>query len=493
MSVITLKDRTLSRLMVRSGALQQSVAHAKYVRARYSKKAAELAATLVICCFTLLATTTHAFEAPDYEKLVSEQGKAVVKVTVTGRSGPVEFNNQLPNLPPQFRYFFENLPEQRPQPTSGFGSGFIISEDGYIVTNAHVVDNADEVLIQLTDRSEYIAEIVGSDERSDIALLKIEASGLPTVTIGDSNDINVGQWVLAIGSPFGFEYTATQGIISAVSRSLPNENYVPFIQTDAAVNPGNSGGPLFNTDGEVIGVNAQIYSRSGGFMGLSFAIPVNVAMSVVDQLKTNGYVSRGWLGVTIQNVDQALAESFGLDRPRGALVASVTNNSPAAAAGVQTGDVILSFNGTPVSKSSELPPLVGLVPVGDEAELEVQRQNKTITLNVTIAELDDGERVAGAPGNNSSNSGLGIVAGELTASQKESTGGIGVLIQQVQPGGAAAEAGMRSGDVLVSLNQTDVESVSQLSELVKETPRDRPVPVLIQRNNQPLFSALTLQ
>ncbi len=462
-----------------------------YASARNSSMV-KVTTLLLIMLSALFTANAQALQVPDFEKLVNDHGKAVVKVTVTGQTGPAESTNQLPELPPQFRYFFDNLPQQQPQPRSGFGSGFIISEDGYIVTNAHVVDNADEVRILLTDRSEYSAEIIGSDERSDIALLKIEADDLPTVSLGDSDDVNVGQWVLAIGSPFGFEYTATQGIVSAVSRSLPNENYVPFIQTDAAVNPGNSGGPLFDTEGNVIGVNAQIYSRSGGYMGLSFAIPINVAMSVVEQLKSNGYVSRGWLGVYIQNVDQPLAESFGLQRPQGALVSRVTDDSPAKQAGVQPGDVILSFNGTDIRKSSDLPPLVGLVPVGEDVEMQVQRNNEAITLNVTIAELDDDGRATSSAENGKNESGLGVVIGELSSAQKQSTGGIGVLIEQVAPDSPASAAGMRSGDILVSFNQTNITSPRQLQELIKEAPRGKPVPVLIQRNSQALFSALTL-
>ena len=449
---------------------------------------------VLLYALLLLSVTSvsHAFQFPDFEKLVKEHGEAVVKVTVTGRRSQSTLPDQMPELPPQFRYFFDNIPQQQ-QPTSGFGSGFIISEDGYIVTNAHVVDSADEVRIELSDRTEYVATIVGSDERSDIAVLKIAANDLATVTLGDSDTVNVGQWVLAIGSPFGFEYTATQGIVSAVSRSLPDENYVPFIQTDAAVNPGNSGGPLFDTEGRVIGVNAQIFSRSGGYMGLSFAIPINVAMSVVEQLKSNGYVSRGWLGVYIQNVDQALAESFGLDRPKGALVTRVTENSPAERAGLALGDVILSFNGTPISRSSELPPLVGLVRVGEEAEIEVQRRNESITLSVTIAELDDAESGDAPRINTSGDPGLGVTIGQMTAGQREQIGSTGVLIEKVEPGSVAAEAGIRSGDVLMSFNQTDITSAKQLRQLVKTAPKGKPVPVLIVRNNQPLFSALTVR
>jgi len=438
------------------------------------------------------AQSALAFQVPNFEKLVDSQGKAVVKVTVTGRKAPDNLQQQIPDLPPQFRYFFENIPQPEQQPSAGFGSGFIISDDGYIVTNAHVVDNAEEVRIEMTDRSEYVATVVGSDERSDIAVLKIDARDLPTVTVGDSDTVNIGQWVLAIGSPFGFEYTATQGIVSAVSRSLPDENYVPFIQTDAAVNPGNSGGPLFDTEGRVIGVNAQIYSRSGGYMGLSFAIPINVAMSVVDQIKEHGYVSRGWLGVTIQNVDQSLAESFGLERPQGALVAQVTDDSPAAQAGVQPGDVILNFNRTSIERSSELPPLVGLVPVGEQVELKVQRQNKAVTLTVTIAELDEGEGASGLPAGGRSESELGVMIGELSQSQKRELGA-GVLINQVMPESAAALAGIRAGDVLLSFNQSKVTSAMQLQRLIKGAPRGKSVPVLIQRNNSPMYSALTLQ
>lgn len=447
---------------------------------------------LCVAFLALAAPKLHALEVPDFEKLVNEQGKAVVKVTVTGKKPPQNSRGQMPELPPQFRYFFENIPQQQ-QPRSGFGSGFIISEDGYIVTNAHVVDNADEVTVALTDRSEYLAEIIGSDERSDIAVLKIEATGLPTVTLGDSDEVNVGQWVLAIGSPFGFEYTATQGIVSAVSRSLPDENYVPFIQTDAAVNPGNSGGPLFDVEGNVVGVNAQIYSRSGGYMGLSFAIPINVAMAVVDQIKDTGYVSRGWLGVYIQDVDQALAESFGLERPQGALVSNVTANSPAERAGVKLGDVILTFNGKTIGRSSELPPLVGLVPVGDEVDMEVQRNNKSVSLTVTIAELDDGDSKSSPVARNTNDLGLGITIGPLSSAQRNQLNGVGVLVQKVEPDGAAAEAGIRGGDVLLSFNQTDVTSANQLRQLVRSAPKGKPIPVLIQRNNSPLFSAVRLQ
>ncbi len=446
---------------------------------------------------SVISGRAMALEVPDFEKLVNEQGSAVVKVSVTGkaRSGATPPGFDMEQLPEQFRRYFENLPQQpERQPSAGFGSGFVISEDGYIVTNAHVVDDATEISVALPDRREFVATLVGSDERSDIALLKVDASGLPVLQLGDSDNLNVGQWVLAIGSPFGFEYTATQGIVSAVSRSLPDGNYVPFIQTDAAVNPGNSGGPLFDTNGHVIGVNSQIFSRSGGYMGLSFAIPVNVVKSVVEQLKDTGYVSRGWLGVLIQNVDRNLAESFGLDRPIGALVSKVTEQSPAAKAGVQTGDIILSFNGVEIERSSNLPPLVGLVPAGSEAEMEVLRKGERVTLPVTIAELEDTQArpVKTSFEDEQGESKLGLVVSDLTGEQQAEVGA-GVMVQQVQPSGPAAEAGVQQGDIVISFNHTDISSVEQFAELVSEAPVGKPLPLLIQRGDSPLYSALTLQ
>ncbi len=445
---------------------------------------------------TLMPGKSMALEVPDFEKLVNEQGSAVVKVSVVGkaRAAVPDFDSQ--QFPEPLRRYFENLPQQPDsRPSAGFGSGFVISEDGYIVTNAHVVDNATEISVALPDRREFVATLIGSDARSDIALLKVDASGLPTLTLGDSSSLNVGQWVLAIGSPFGFEYTATQGIVSAVSRSLPEENYVPFIQTDAAVNPGNSGGPLFDTNGEVIGVNSQIFSQSGGYMGLSFAIPVNVVKSVVTQLKESGYVSRGWLGVLIQNVDKDLAQSFGLDRPTGALVSKVTQNSPAEKAGVKTGDIILSFNDAEIERSSNLPPLVGLVPAGETAEMEVLRQGERIVLPVTIAELEDAQAkpVKTSAKEEQDESKLGLVVSAMTQEQKDELGVEGVLVEQVEPSGPAAAAGIRPGDVVISFNHVEVSSVDELASLVGEVPAGTPVPLLIQRGNSPLYSALTLQ
>jgi len=300
----------------------------------------------------LAVTTSFADELPNFSALVDTEGDAVVKISVTTESEQNGFSGipglDLEQVPEQYRRYFEQWPfspDRQQRRGAGFGSGFIIDADGYVITNAHVVDGAVDIRVGLNDRRELRASLVGADKSSDIAVLKVDADDLPVVKIGDSDNIKVGEWVLAIGSPFGFEHTATQGIVSALSRSLPDEAYVPFIQTDVAVNPGNSGGPLFNTDGEVIGVNSQIYSRSGGYQGLSFAIPINVAMSIAEQLRETGFATRGWLGVRIQNVDQSLAESFGLSKPEGALITEVTANSPADKAGFLPGDIILGFNG----------------------------------------------------------------------------------------------------------------------------------------------------
>ena len=440
-----------------------------------------------------------ALALPDFESLVKQQGKAVVKISVTAQqqqTASPEFNTE--EMPEYFRKYFENMPQPFNAPegrrSSGFGSGYIMSEDGYIVTNAHVVKDATEITVALPDRRQFTAELVGADPRTDVALLKVNASGLPTLELGDSDELNVGQWVLAIGTPFGFDYTATQGIVSALSRSLPNENYVPFIQTDVAVNPGNSGGPLFNTEGKVIGVNSQIFSRSGGYMGLSFAIPSNVVKTVVAQLKDTGYVSRGWLGVLIQNVDLTLAESFGMDRPEGALVSKVTADSPAYEAGLKTGDIILEFNGQKIGQSSNLPPVVGAVPVGETVDVKVLRKGTMKTLPVKIAELAEDRQITRTSSIETDNeSRLGVAVATLTAQQKEELGvENGVVVKSVDPQGVAALAGIVEGDVLVSFNQQEINSVDALAGLVKQAPKGESVAVLIHRNNNPLFTALTM-
>lgn len=405
-------------------------------------------------------------------------------------------------MPEQFRRFFEEGPGQRfffgpgpgpRQPMAGQGSGFVISEDGYLLTNAHVVDGADRVTVRLSDRREFPAEVIGLDEQSDVALLKIDAEELPSVRIGDSEAIDIGDWVLAIGSPFGFERSATQGIVSATGRSLPDGTYVPFIQTDAAVNPGNSGGPLFNLDGEVIGINSQIYSRTGGYQGLSFAIPINLAMDVVEQLKTRGYVSRGWLGVSIQDLDQSLAESFGLERPAGALVSEVVSDSPAAEAGLQPGDVIVRYDGRELERSGDLPPLVGSTPVGETARLTVLRDGEAREIAVAIGELGGNEAPAELAAAEQDGVRLGVTVAGLDAEQRRRLElDQGVLVRDVQPGSPAAEAGIQPGDVILSFNHQPVGSVDQLAERVETAPAGKPSVVLIMRENGRLFLPVRL-
>lgn len=445
----------------------------------------------------LLASNAFAGSLPNFSALIEEEGDAVVKISVTTSvtASTESPGFDLDRLPESQRRFFEQFPQfQDPTPRrgQGFGSGFIISEDGYVITNAHVVDNATEITVGLIDRREYTAELIGMDKPSDIALLKLDATDLPVVKLGDSDDVTVGEWVLAIGSPFGFEYSATQGIVSAVARSLPADTYVPFIQTDVAVNPGNSGGPLFNTDGEVVGVNSQIYSRSGGYQGLSFAIPINVATNIAEQLKIKGYASRGWLGVLIQDVDQALAESFGLTKPEGALIADVTDDSPAEKAGLVSGDIIVKFDGTPVTHSGKLPPMVGAVPVGATVPVTVLRDGAETVIDVTIAELESDRREIQVS-DNAQGEQLGLTVQGLTADLAESLGvEQGVVITEVATGSPAAEAGLLPGDVVVSLNRQDVSDVDTFESLVQALPSGKSFPVLVQREGASVFRAIKI-
>jgi serine protease Do len=458
--------------------------------------------------FSLLFTVPlQARELPDFTVLAQENAASVVNISTRQTSTTRrlrEFNipefEELPEGSPLadlMRRFFGDhgfqMPEEGPKKRS-LGSGFIVSKDGYILTNFHVVDGADEIIVRMNDRREFRAEIIGKDKRSDIALIKIGADDLPAVKIGDSKNLKVGEWVLAIGSPFGFDHSVTAGIVSAKGRNLPSENYVPFIQTDVAINPGNSGGPLFNLDGEVVGINSQIYSRSGGFMGLSFAIPIEMAMEVTEQLKTQGRVSRGWLGVLIQDMNTDLAESFGLDRPRGALVARVLPNSPSEKAGLQVGDVILVFNGTTIHTSSELPPLVGRANVDQPASLKILRNGKERTVKVNIGELPPEEAVelAGAQPPKVSENRLGMMVSELTEQMRRNqrlSSQHGVVVESVT-GQAAREAGIQQGDIILSLNGVEVEGVTQFNQLVADLPGDRTVALLVHRNTGPIFLAL---
>jgi serine protease Do len=424
---------------------------------------------------------------PDMSEIVARNSPAVVNISVSGkvREQVPEFPGLDPDDP--FYEFFRRfqMPRQRGErQIRGQGSGFILREDGIVLTNAHVVDNADEVIVRLNDKREFKAKVLGADKATDVAVLKVEANGLPTVKIGSSADTRVGEWVLAIGSPFGFESSASAGIISAKSRSLPSDNYVPFIQTDVAVNPGNSGGPLFNMAGEVIGVNSQIYSRTGGYQGLSFAIPIDVAMSIEEQIVKHGRVQRGRLGVSIQDVNQSLAESFGLSKPAGALISQVENDSPAARAGLEPGDVILSINGTRIESSNEVPPLVAGIRPGQMARLQVWRKGGTLDIDVKVgdakadaaAEADDGDGMQG--------SSLGLALRPLRPEERRRLDGRnGLLVENVS--GAAARAGIRPGDVVLSVNGEAVSSPEHLRTLVGKAPKR--VALLIQRGDATLF------
>jgi serine protease Do len=464
--------------------------------------------TWAALCLVLVAFSGAAGgrELPEFTELVDIYGPAVVNIsTKQSQRGPSDFHGfSVPDLPEDsplydfFRRFFGEeggaMPEEERQSRS-LGSGFIITPDGYVLTNSHVVEGADEIIVRTSDRREFLAKLVGTDKRSDIALLKMEGEGLPAVKLGTAKDLKVGEWVLAIGSPFGFEHSATAGIVSAKGRNLPSENYVPFIQTDVAINPGNSGGPLFNLDGEVVGVNSQIYSRTGGFMGLSFAIPIDMAMDVVEQLKTTGRVSRGWLGVLIQDVTRELAETFGMDQPKGALIAQVLKDSPAEKAGLQVGDVILSFNGREVDTSSSLPPLVGASRVNEPAKVELLRLGRIESLEVVIGELpEDGEEVMAAaePERTAANS-IGLVVGELDSEQRHQLGleQGGVIVQEVKPG-AAERAGIGPGDVILMFDNKPVEDAKQFRELLEAIEPGRSVAALIQRGEVRVFFAVRI-
>jgi serine protease Do len=441
---------------------------------------------------------------PTFVDLVKETSPAVVNISTTQKiqTGMPELPEgfEMPEFPEDspfgelFKYFFEQEGQGDPgyHDAKSLGSGFIISKDGYVMTNYHVVKDADEIIVRLSDRRELKAEVIGMDPRSDVALLKIDATGLPVVKIGKSSILEVGEWVLAIGSPFGFDHSATAGIVSAKGRSLPRENYVPFIQTDVAINPGNSGGPLFNQEGEVVGVNSQIYSRTGGYMGLSFSIPIEVAMDVADQLKTSGKVSRGWLGVLIQDVTLDLAESFGMKHPRGALVAKVLPDSPALASGVKVGDIIVEFNKQEVMNSSNLPPIVGSSKVGVKLPVTVIRNGSEKTLNVKLGELPDDQTVAQASviQEKKAANRLGFTAVDLSDRQKEELEiEDGVLVSHMITG-AASQAGVRKDDIILAVDNKPVTNLAEFNKIVKDLPGGKSVALLVQRSGSPTFLAI---
>ena len=457
--------------------------------------------TMLLTLALLLPGLAAAATLPDFREIVRESSPAVVKIIVEhsgARGGPGHPGQD--EIPEYLRRFFEfrGVPPAQQQ-RMAMGSGFIISDDGYILTNNHVVEGASKVLVRMSDRSEFDAEVVGTDPRSDLALLRIDAADLPVLKLAGKGDLEVGEWVLAIGSPFGLDYSVTAGIVSAKGRSLPterNENYVPFIQTDVAINPGNSGGPLFNLEGEVIGVNSQIFTRSGGSIGLSFAIPVSVVRNVVAQLKSDGRVTRGWLGVTIQDVDKNLAESFGLDRPRGALVAQLAAGGPAEKAGLEAGDIITKFDGQDIPTSSDLPHVVGLITPDTTVPVEIVRDRKRKKLQVKVGGLDadDSYSLAGGSVEDGRGGRLGLVV-ETASPETLERWGIngGVVVREVLPSSVAAQAGLVSGDVITLIGSSPVKSAEAFEKAVEKLQSGSSVPLRLIRQGSPMFIGLKLQ
>jgi serine protease Do len=430
----------------------------------------------------------------DFAGIAANSGPAVVNISTSrDQSGPSEKEDepQDPGYGDPFAPFFgPQAPPENEAPSQGMGSGFIVRPDGVVLTNAHVVDGATEVTVKLADRREFIAKVVGVDKLTDTAVLKIDAQNLPAVRIGNPADTRVGEWVLAIGSPFGFENTVTAGIVSAKSRSLPEEGYVPFIQTDVAVNPGNSGGPLLNIRGEVIGINSQIYSRTGGYQGLSFAIPIDVALNVEQQLLEKGRVSRGKLGIAVQDLTQGLAESFGLPNPNGALVGMVPPDGPGAKAGIKPGDVILELNGKTVRDSRELPPKVADLKPGSEALLKVWRDGKAFDLKVMVAELEDkSAQQADKPSDQEDHGRLGLAVRPLTV-EEQKTAQIqgGLLVEKVT--GPSSKAGIRKGDIVLAVNGQPIKDAAHLKNLAEQAGKQ--LALLIQRGDSTLFVPVRL-
>ena len=436
---------------------------------------------------------------PNFTNVVEENIPAVVIVHAKkSAQGNTENRPDLPDMPDEFKPFFdrffdENLRNNTRRPTPAFGSGFILSKDGYIMTNYHVIKNSDEIKITLSDQTQLKATLIGTDERSDLALLKVDAKNLPVVSIGTSENLKIGEWVLAIGSPFGFDHTVTAGIVSGKKRNLPNESYVPYIQTDVAINPGNSGGPLFNLNGEVVGVNAQIYTRSGGFMGVSFAIPAETLSNVYQQLKEEGKVKRGWLGVFIQEVDQDLAESFGLKKPEGAVIAKILNNSPAEKSGLKQGDVVLKFNGKKIAKSKDLPLLVGSAAVGSRVNMEILRNKKILNKVIVIEELPEDSKIA-----------------KMTEKKVDEVEVSGITVSDINQdvrmklniyGGVKVDrisseqlnnSKIQVNDIITHINNKPVYNSSDFVNKVKQMRNDTLANLLVYRNSNPVYLAIKI-
>jgi serine protease Do len=462
---------------------------------------------LIILFWCSLPVFAQTRVLPDFTDLVDKHGAAVVNIsTVQTHSPKKKMIPGMPNIPensPFYEFFRRHAPpdsiprEQFPHSaprefeSKSLGSGFIISADGYILTNAHVVSSADEITVKLNDKREFRAEVIGADRKTDIALLKIEAKNLPKVTQGDPSKLRVGEWVVAIGSPFGFESSVTAGIVSAKGRSLAQENYVPFIQTDVAINPGNSGGPLFNMKGEVVGINSQIYSRTGGYMGLSFAIPIDVAANISTQLKVAGKVSRGRLGVMIQEVTKELAESFGLDKPGGALVTLVEKGGPAEKGGLKAKDVITRFDGKVVNTSSDLPRIVGATKPGSDVSVHVWRDGSTKKLMVQVDEIPSYEKDASLENKKNKKSDvynrIGLALRKLSDNEKKQLEvNSGLLVEGIQQG-VASRSGMRPNDIILGINNQDVTTVGRFNQLLRKIKEGRNIALLIRRGKTTYF------
>lgn len=463
------------------------------------KKFVVRTASLILLSLSLVVTSVIAAPLPDFSELIEKASPAVVKITAVTKARQARQlqqmpNNQLQDMPEIFRQLLEQ--RQMPQREHGsLGSGFIISDDGYVLTNNHVVNEADEIKVILSDEREFDAKLIGTDERTDIALLKIEAKNLPQLSLAKNEKLKVGQWVVAIGSPFGLDYSASAGIVSAIGRNIPSEhNYVQFIQTDVAINPGNSGGPLFNMDGEVVGINSQIYSPSGGSVGLSFAIPSSVAINVVSQLKDKGRVERGWLGVVIGNVDKDLASAYGLDKAQGAIVSEVYPGGPAEKANVKVGDLIVKFNGQDVHSQADLPRIVGQLAPGTKVTFDVIRKGKRETLTGVLEKLKDGSSVAATTNpasetKTTKTDALGLTVTPTDATSKEK----GVQVVSVEQDSAAQRAGLQRGDIITQLDFVDLDSVASYSKVVGALPKNTAKAIRFIRNGTPIFRSITLK
>jgi len=466
---------------------------------------------LNIILFTILLTNlSHADSSnlPDFTKLVEDNNASIVNISTIRSSKNSNIANTNPQEMPNeemkefLKKFFgdkglENPEKNSPRKSHATGSGFVFSSDGYIVTNHHVIAGADQIIVKLNDKREMEAELIGSDPTSDIALLKIKVNNLKSVKIGNSENLKVGQWVLAIGSPFGFESTVTAGIVSAIGRSLPNDNYVPFIQTDVAINPGNSGGPLFNLNGEVVGINAQIFTRSGGFMGLSFAIPMNVANNVIQQLKKSGKVSRGWLGVYIQEVTNNLAKSFGMKKPSGALISKIIPDGPASKSDLKVGDIILKFNGKKINTSSSLPPIVGNTEVGKNVKIEILRNGKKKFIKFKVQELPSRKSatIIKAEDKLKTKKILGMSVSNLSNEVREKFGikKYGVIVQNIS-GDPAQEAGLLKNDIIYQISGKNIQNIEQLSRIVKSMKKGDFASLLVRRSqNNSLYLAIQIE